>query len=220
MPGTFFREKMLKSGTIMLMPDIRDNIPQRSFHPRSIMSKLPFSSSKIQELKHIFLTSDKSRIEEYMYATLLLCGQKPNVGETKRCVGSAEDMIDFAVSMSGQSIKVRTTENANGYGKNLMLGKVRAIHGGKVIKSVSCHHSFYPYLVYLCHAIPNARVYEVDILDLDTKVRINRASVTCHLDTSSWSPDHAAFSLLGSGPGEIEACHFLYQNDLAWTIDD
>lgn len=32
-PGKFFREEMLKSGTIMPMPDIHDKMPKRSFLP-------------------------------------------------------------------------------------------------------------------------------------------------------------------------------------------
>ncbi|KAL9251696.1 Polygalacturonase-1 non-catalytic subunit beta-like protein [Drosera capensis] len=139
-----------------------------------------------------------------MNATLRLCELKPNAGETKRCIRSAEDLIDFSVSKLGRLIKVRTTENTNGSGMDVMLDKVRAVAGGKAIDTVSCHQAFYPYLVYLCHALPNARVYEVDILDTETKAKMNRGSAICHLDTSSWSSNHSAFSLLGSAPGEIE----------------
>ena len=52
--GIFFRESMLKKGKVMPMPDIKDKIPERSFLPRSISSKLPFSTSKISELKKFF----------------------------------------------------------------------------------------------------------------------------------------------------------------------
>ncbi|GAB2214240.1 hypothetical protein Drorol1_Dr00018581 [Drosera rotundifolia] len=219
MPGTFFRENTLMSGTVIPMPDIGDRIPGRSFLPRSIESKLPFSSSNFQEVKHIFLTLNTSKVEAWMNATLRLCELTPNAGETKRCVRSGEDMIDFAASTLGRSIKIRTTKNTNGSGKDVMLGKVRVVDGGKAIDVVSCHQGFYPYLVYLCHALPNARVYEVDILDTETKAKINRGSAICHLDTSSWSLNHPAFSLLGSAPGDIEVCHWFYQNDFAWTID-
>ena len=52
--GIFFRESMLKKGKVMPMPDIKDKMPERSFLPRSISSKIPFSTSKISELKKIF----------------------------------------------------------------------------------------------------------------------------------------------------------------------
>ena len=45
---------MLKKGKVMPMPDIKDKIPERSFLPRSISSKLPFSTPKISELKKFF----------------------------------------------------------------------------------------------------------------------------------------------------------------------
>ena len=45
---------MLKKGKVMPMPDIKDKMPERSFLPRSISSKLPFSTSKISELKKFF----------------------------------------------------------------------------------------------------------------------------------------------------------------------
>ncbi|KAM7263497.1 hypothetical protein ACFE04_001180 [Oxalis oulophora] len=53
-PGKFFREYMLKQGNVMMMPDIRDKMPKRSFLPRSILSKLPFSTARLDEMKSIF----------------------------------------------------------------------------------------------------------------------------------------------------------------------
>ncbi|KAJ6688142.1 POLYGALACTURONASE 1 BETA-LIKE PROTEIN 2 [Salix koriyanagi] len=83
-----------------------------------------------------------------------------------------------------------------------MIGSVKGINGGEVTKSVSCHQSLYPYLLYYCHSVPKVRVYEADIIDVESKERINRGVAICHLDTSAWSPDHGAFVALGSSPGE------------------
>ncbi|KAJ4972950.1 hypothetical protein NE237_006124 [Protea cynaroides] len=58
--GKFFRESMLKQGTIMPMPDIKDKMPKRSSLPHSIASKLPFSSSRISELDQIFHAIENS----------------------------------------------------------------------------------------------------------------------------------------------------------------
>ncbi|WVZ26050.1 hypothetical protein V8G54_004594 [Vigna mungo] len=80
-PGKFFRESMLKEGTVMAMPDIRDKMPQRSFLPRSILVKLPFSSSKIEELKSVFKVSDNSSMEKMMMESLGECERAPSVGE-------------------------------------------------------------------------------------------------------------------------------------------
>ncbi|CAL0312974.1 unnamed protein product [Lupinus luteus] len=217
-PGKFFREKMLKQGIVMPMPDIRDKSPKRSFLPRPILSKIPFTSSKISELKEMFKVSDNSSMEKMMMESLGDCERAPSMGETKKCVASVEDMIDFATSVLGHNIAARTTENVNGSKTNVMVGKVKGINGGKVTESVSCHQSLFPYLLYYCHSVPKVRVYEADLLDPKLKTKINHGVAICHLDTTAWSPTHGAFLALGSGPGRIEVCHWIFENDLTWTI--
>ncbi|KAL6567816.1 fungal class II heme-containing peroxidase [Orobanche gracilis] len=220
-PGKFFREAMLRKGSIMTMPDIRDKMPRRSFLPRVIVSKLPFSTSKITEIKKIFHAGeDGSSMAKILADALIECERSPSQGETKRCVSSVEDMIDFATSVLGRNVAVRTTENTHGYNSTIMLGEVKGIQGGKVTKSVSCHQSLYPYLLYYCHSVPKVRLYEADILDPKSKSKINHGVAICHLDTSTWSAGHGAFILLGSGPGKIEVCHWIYENDMTWAIVD
>ncbi|GMN41623.1 hypothetical protein TIFTF001_010839 [Ficus carica] len=219
-PGKFFRESKLKKGVVMPMPDIKDKMPKRSFLPRVITSKLPFSTSKVQELKTIFHAADNSSMEKMIVDTLAECERAPSKGETKRCVSSVEDMIDFATSVLGRDVIVRTTENVSGSKKNIMIGSVKGINGGKVTRSVSCHQSLFPYLVYYCHSVPKVRVYEADILDPNSKAKINHGVAICHLDTSSWSPTHGAFLALGSSPGRIEVCHWIFENDMTWTVAD
>ncbi|GAA0186393.1 hypothetical protein LIER_33681 [Lithospermum erythrorhizon] len=219
-PGKFFREKMLKSGVVMPMPDIRDKMPKRSFLPRVISSKLPFSTSKIDELKKIFHAADDSTMNSMLVDTMFECERAPSHGETKRCVTSAEDMIDFATSMLGRNVAVRTTENTKGSKGNIMIGSVKGINGGKVTKSVSCHQSLFPYLLYYCHSVPKVRVYEANLLDPESKTKINHGVAICHIDTSSWSSTHGAFIALGLGPGKIEVCHWIYENDMTWTVAD
>ncbi|KAF2286663.1 hypothetical protein GH714_023300 [Hevea brasiliensis] len=219
-PGKFFRESELKKGNVMPMPDIRDKMPQRSFLPRTITSKLPFSTSKIAPLKETFHAADNSTMEKIIMDALDECERAPSPGETKRCVGSAEDLIDFATSVLGRNVVVRTTENVKGSKKNIMIGSVKGINGGRVTKSVSCHQSLFPYLLYYCHSVPKVRVYEADILDRNSKAKINHGVAVCHLDTSSWSSTHGAFLALGSGPGRIEVCHWIFENDMTWTTAD
>lgn len=219
-PGKFFREAMLKQGNAMAMPDIRDKMPKRSFLPRPILSKLPFSTSELPQLKEIFKVKDNSSTEAVMVSSLAECERAPSQGETKRCVGSMEDMIDFATSVLGQKVVARTTESVNGSKQRVMMGSVRGINNGKVTKSVSCHQSLYPYLLYYCHSVPKVRVYEVDILDAASKEKINHGVAICHIDTTAWSPTHGAFVALGSSPGQIEVCHWIFENDLTWTIAD
>jgi hypothetical protein len=219
-PGKFFREKMLKTGTVMPMPDIRDKMPKRSFLPRVISSKLPFSTSKLSEVKEIFHASENSSMASILADTLSECERAPSKGETKRCVGSVEDMIDFATSVLGRNVVVRSTENTAGSKKDVMIGTVKGINGGAVTKSVSCHQSLYPYLLYYCHSVPKVRVYEADLLDPKSKSIINHGLAICHVDTSDWSSGHGAFVALGSGPGKIEVCHWIFENDMNWAIAD
>ncbi|KAK9028131.1 hypothetical protein V6N11_067945 [Hibiscus sabdariffa] len=217
-PGKFFRESILKQGSVMVMPDIEDKMPRRSFLPRGISSKLPFSTSEsdLSELKRIFGPS----MEPVLVNALSECERPASRGETKRCVGSVEDMIDFATSVLGQGVTVRTTENVRGSKQEIMIGEVKGINGGEVTESVSCHQSLYPYLLYYCHWVPKVRVYEADILEVKSRSKINRGVAICHLDTSAWSPTHGAFVALGSSPGRIEVCHWIFKNDMAWTIVD
>ncbi|KAK4780797.1 hypothetical protein SAY87_016903 [Trapa incisa] len=216
-PGKFFRESMLKAGNLMPMPDIRDKMPRRSFLPRIISSKLPFSSSRLAELKQTFHAAANSSMESMIVAALVECERAPSQGETKRCVGSIEDMLDFATSVLGRDVVVRSTENVAGSGKEVLIGRVAGVYGGKVTESVSCHQSLYPYLLYYCHSVPKVRVYDAEILDPSSKDVINRGIAICHLDTSAWSPTHGAFLALGHGPGRIEVCHWIFENDMTWT---
>ncbi len=219
-PGKFFRESMLKEGNVMVMPDIKDRMPKRSFLPRVILSKLPFSTLHLSEMKEIFHAQEKSSMEHVLMNALAECERAPSLDETKRCVGSVEDMIDFAVSVLGHNVVVRSTENVSGSKQNVMIGSVKGINGGEVTKSVSCHQSLYPYLLYYCHSVPKVRVYEADILYVESKAKINHGVAICHIDTSAWEPEHGAFVALGSSPGQIEVCHWIFENDMTWTIAD
>ncbi|KAF7124691.1 hypothetical protein RHSIM_Rhsim12G0119400 [Rhododendron simsii] len=195
---------MLKMGTIMPMPDIKDKKLKRSFLPRVISSKLPLL--KISEMKRIFHAGENSSMARVLTKAVSECETAPSVDETKQCVGSVEDMIDFSISVLGHNVVVRTTENMEGSNKDVMIGKVSRINGGKVMKSVTCHQRWFPYLLYYCHSVLKVRVHEADILDPKTKAKINRGVAICHVDTSSWSTGHVAFMALGSGPGKIEFC--------------
>ncbi|KAF7847447.1 hypothetical protein BT93_L2959 [Corymbia citriodora subsp. variegata] len=159
-------------------------------------------------------------MEMMMADALEECEWAPNAGKTKRCVGSIEDMIHFATSLLGRNITARSTESTAGSSHEVMLGTVKGINSRRVTKSVSCHQMLFPFLLYYCHSVPKVRVYEVDLLDPKTKVKINHGVAICHRDTSAWSATHWAFLALGSQPGLIEVCHWIFENDLTWTIAD
>ncbi|XP_030449418.1 polygalacturonase 1 beta-like protein 2 [Syzygium oleosum] len=218
-PGLYFRESMLKSGNVMSMPDLWDNMPKRSFLPRSISSKLPFSTSKLAELKQIFHFGENSTVEKIMALTLGQCEVATIQGKTKRCVASIEDMIDFATSILGHDIMVRSTEGTGGSKQEVLIGLINRIEDAEVSKSImACHQNLFPYMVYYCHSFQNVRVYEADILDPKSKAKINRGVAICHMDTSTWRSTHEAFLALGSAPGQIEVCHWTFESGMVWTI--
>ncbi|PKA64600.1 BURP domain-containing protein 12 [Apostasia shenzhenica] len=216
-PGKFFRESNLKQGTVMPMPDIRDRMPPRSFLPRSIAGKIPFTAAGVDK---IFKILPGTAMAKAVTSTVADCERPPSRGETKRCTTSAEDMIDFAVYVLGGDVAVRSTAGTKGSNGNILIGEVKGVNGGKVTKSVSCHQSLFPYLVHYCHSVPKVRVYEADILAVDTKEKINHGVAICHIDTSDWSPTHGAFVALGPAPGKIEVCHWIFEGDMTWTVAD
>ncbi|RWW87553.1 hypothetical protein BHE74_00003614 [Ensete ventricosum] len=216
-PGKFFRERDLRRGSVMPMPDIRDKMPPRSFLPRSIAGRIPFSAA---EVRRIFGIPTDTALGKAVADTVAECERAPSRGETKRCATSAEDVIDFAVSVLGSDVVVRSTTNTTGSKGHILIGKVGGVNGGKVTKSVSCHQSLFPYLVYYCHSVPKVRVYEAEILAVESKEKINHGIAICHLDTSDWSASHGAFVALGSAPGKIEVCHWIFEGDMTWTVAD
>ncbi|KAH0461842.1 hypothetical protein IEQ34_009417 [Dendrobium chrysotoxum] len=216
-PGKFFRESSLKKGTVMPMPDIHDRTPPRSFLPRSIAGKIPLSASAVAE---IFKIPPGTTMAKAVASLVADCERSPSPGEKKQCSTSAEDMIDFAVSVLGSDVEVRSTANTNGSKGNILIGEVKGFNGGNVTQSVSCHQSLFPYLVYYCHSVPRVRVYEAEILAVDSGEKINHGIAICHIDTSDWSPTHGAFFALGPGPGKIEVCHWIFEGDMTWTVRD
>ena len=75
---------MLKGGNVMVMPDIKDRMPKRSFLPQAILSKLPFSTLRLSELKGIFHVRENSSMERMLVDALAECERAPSLGESKQ----------------------------------------------------------------------------------------------------------------------------------------
>jgi BURP domain len=105
----------------MPMPDIKDKMPVRSFLPRSIADRIPFEA---EDVKSLFGLDPDTVLAKAVDETVAECRWLPISGETKKCVTSAEDMIDFAVEILGDNIAVRSTESSNGSGGPIMIGKL------------------------------------------------------------------------------------------------
>lgn len=154
-----------------------------------------------------------------MAKTLKECERPAVKGEIKKCVTSIEGMAEFAVGILGAKVEVLTTASTAGSGERVKVGEVNVKDGGRVTRSVSCHQSMFPYLVYYCHSVPKVKVYEAALMRNSTSntQKINDGVAICHLDTTEWGAGHAAFVALGHKPGQIEVCHWIFENDLIWV---
>ncbi|CAA6665503.1 unnamed protein product [Spirodela intermedia] len=188
---------MLKTGTAMAMPDLRDRMPRRAFLPRSIAQKLPFSTARLEDMNRAFNATPDTALAKAMASTVAECERAPSRGETKRCATSVEDMIDFATAVLGSDVVVRSTESAAGSRRSFVVGKVTGVDGGRVTRAVSCHQSLFPFQVYYCHSVPKVRVYEAEIL-AGAAEKINHGVAICR----------------------IEVCHWIFPGDMTWTVSD
>ncbi|XP_042506557.1 polygalacturonase non-catalytic subunit AroGP3-like [Macadamia integrifolia] len=210
----YFRESMVKEGGFMSIPDLRDPMSYKSFLPRSIASKIPFSFAQIEELKKLFGVEDKSNMDEYIQDTLETCEKRPIQGEKRTCATAAEDLIDFVVEELGHYVHVWSTKSIEGSYENVTIGAVKLIYGNLSESPALCHSQPFIFQVYYCHVLQKVKVYAVDI---KAKKKVNHAIMACHYDTSTWNPNHLAFKLLGFGPGQIEVCHWINENGVVWT---
>ncbi|XP_043710202.1 polygalacturonase-1 non-catalytic subunit beta-like [Telopea speciosissima] len=149
----YFRESMVKEGGFMPIPDLRDPMSYKSFLPQPLASKIPFSFTRIKELKKLFGVVDESNMNEYIEDTLEVCERKPIRGEQFTCATSAEDLIDFVVEKLGHHICVWGTESVEGSYENVTIGAVKLIYGNLSEPPALCHSQPFPFQVYYCHVL-------------------------------------------------------------------
>ncbi|XP_042479077.1 polygalacturonase-1 non-catalytic subunit beta-like [Macadamia integrifolia] len=210
----YFRESMVKEGGFMPIPDLRDPMSYKSFLPRPLALKIPFSFYRIKELKKIFDVVDESNMNKYIQEALETCEKSPIQGEQCSCVTSAEDLIDFVVEKLGHSVHIWSIESVIGSYENVTIGAVKLIHGNLSEPPALCHSLPFLFQVYYCHVLQKVKVYVVDI---HAQKKVNHMIMACHYDTSTWDPNHLSFKLLGFSPGLIEVCHWINENGMVWT---
>ncbi|XP_042489369.1 polygalacturonase-1 non-catalytic subunit beta-like [Macadamia integrifolia] len=203
---------MVKKGGFMPIPNLRDPMSYKSFLPRPLALKFPFSLAKIKELKKLFIVDDESIMDEYIEGTLKVCDDmSPIRGEKCTCATSAEDLVDFVVKKLGKHVRLWSTESVEGSCENVTIGAVKLIYGNLFEPPILCHSQPFPFQVYYCHVLPKVKVYAVDI---HASKKVNHVIMACHYDTSTWNPNHLAFKLLGFGPSLIEVCHWINENGI------
>jgi hypothetical protein len=156
---------MLTEGVMMQMVDISDNLPKMSFLPENIFAKLsPFSTSNIHKMMKVLLNvsvCEYACVENMMRESLGECEGGASPCEVNECVKSTKEMVELVKSVLGNNVLVRRTENVNGSGKTVVIGKVSKLNGGNLKLPITCHKHLFPYmLVYYRHFNHIMRLYQ------------------------------------------------------------
>ncbi|KAI5060893.1 hypothetical protein GOP47_0023398 [Adiantum capillus-veneris] len=83
-------------------------------------------------------------------------------------------------------------------------------------KELSDHHVLChrmgdaPFQILACHVIEDTKMFSLQLRSTSDSNVLITSLVACHMDTSTFIPDHIAFKLLGITPGGPGICH--------WTI--
>ncbi|KVI01978.1 BURP domain-containing protein [Cynara cardunculus var. scolymus] len=217
--NVFFRVNDLYLGKKMMIYFAgNDNFAHTRLLSRDEADSIHFSSSKLPYLLDFFKFSKESPQAKAMETTLKQCELKSKGGEIKFCATSLESMLDMARGVLGVvKPKVLTTKILNSnhtlFQRYTFMEKPMEIYAPKMM---ACHTMAYPYLVYYCHGQKGHfnRVFKIALRG-ENGERVEGVGI-CHMDTSTWDPDHVAFQVLGGQPGSSPVCHFLPVDNLVW----
>lgn len=214
-PWSFFRVSILKNGNRITLPGLDNKFPNRAFLPSKIATSIPLSESELQRIFPTALSIPSTKASVDM--SLHHCDAPTVKGEKRCCLKTLEDMIEFSrESLGRKHLVALTSENTKGVGNQVVMVK-NVIKPYKTEKVVACHELFFPFATYYCHMLPSTQVYAVDVVNPKTRGTMNKIFVICHMDTSSWTPNHVAFKLLKTSPGKGEVCHWIGEMDLLWV---
>ncbi len=218
----FLLEKDLEVGTKVSLTFVQAaSIPKsqaKHFLPRIAADKLPFSSDKLSLALKELNVAPNSLAAVVMNETLQACERPAGKGETKFCATS-ESMIDFITSKMGNNrltiLSTKVSKRSKSVKQEYTIMRVKDEGKEEAAPVYYCHSEEYPYAVYLCHELRGARVARVWVKGEDG--RTVEAAAICHMDTSSWNPDHASFKILNVKPGYATSiCHFASQREVLW----
>ncbi|KAG6520469.1 hypothetical protein ZIOFF_017525 [Zingiber officinale] len=216
----FFLEKDLFPGATFDL-QFKRSIPKHAdLLPRRVADALPFSSNKLPDVLALLSVDPNSKEAREMSATLERCERTANARETKHCATSIESMVDFAVSALATDYVSAVSTVANATAAEAMQRYVVEGFermGGEGL-GVFCHAEPYTYVVFHCHAVGKGmmREYAVSLKGSDGS-RVEAIAI-CHLDTTSWNPQHVMLQVLQVEPGSaVPVCHFLPSDHVLWT---
>ncbi|XVF20647.1 hypothetical protein REPUB_Repub12eG0019400 [Reevesia pubescens] len=196
---------------------IRKHSLYPGFLPREVAESVPFSSSEILKILQFFSVSPDSPKGKAVKDTLRRCEVEPAKGETKICATSPESMLEFLRNAFGPEIDLKLISTSHPTMIKPILQSYTVSEPPQEIEStkkVACHPLPYLYAIYMCHYdATETKVFKVPLVG-DNGDKVD-ALIVCHMDTSAWSPKHAAFSLLGTKPG-IPVCHAFSEGHGVW----
>ncbi|KAK3195530.1 hypothetical protein Dsin_026840 [Dipteronia sinensis] len=223
----FFTIDNLKKGKsmeIFLSPKSPSSKSMSTTHllSREEADSIPFTSSKLSSILHLFSISKDSPQAQAMNDTLKLCELEPIHGETKLCATSFESMLDFTRGILGLDthLRVLTTSFVENPSTKPYLRNYTVVEDPREIlatKMVACHSMPYPYAVFYCHSQEGEnRVFEISLEGGSGGERVEAVGV-CHVDTSHWDRDHVSFRVLNIKPGTLPVCHVFPPDNFVWV---
>ena len=182
------------------------------FLPREEADSIPFSMPQLPNVLQLFSIPIDSPNARAMEDTLQQCEATPITGETKLCATSLESMLDFVHSIMGSwaNLNVLTTKHPTM--STALTQNYDVLRVSKELyapKFVACHPLPYPYKIFFCHFVENAKIFKV-LLGGENGHKVEAVAV-CHMDTSDWDRQ------LGVKPGSSAVCHFLPKYHLVWV---
>jgi len=214
----FFFENSLATGSTRstLIPSTRINPP---FLRHEALKHIPFSPRNITSIIDMFAPASLTMIDDISFA-LHQCenpAEQAINGEKFGCAASIESYLEFIVSTLGTSQVRAFSADVPKEGivsQRYTTASVRLLtHSQSVLV---CHDMPYPYKVLYCHMSFPTRAYQVKLISEAHGSSMDALAV-CHLNTSSWNPEHAFFKLKHVKPGQTTACHYLNRGSMVWV---
>jgi len=216
----FFKMNDLKQGKrIPIYFSTKDPSTSPHLLPKQEADSIPFSLSQLPEVLEFFSFPKHSPQAKAMEYTLLECELEPLMGETKFCANSLESMLDSAKGFFGTETEFHALTTKYLSKHTALLQNYTVLEVPKEIetpKMVGCHSMPYPYKVFYCHGQEgDHKLVEISMRG-DNGERVEVVGI-CHVDTSHWDPNHMAFRVLNTKPGEAPVCHFFPADNIIWV---
>jgi hypothetical protein len=212
----FFLETDVAVGVTLRLRE-QPPMPIKSFVPRVVADVLPpMMPDSLVKLQRIFNIDEGTEMYDSLDFITTVCDNSTVLdGEERVCLASLESYVDFLSSHVGPDVQVLTSSP-----------RPRIIMGPVTITNFSLHHSEednlsvlvchilnFPAQMYMCHSVPDSKVIEATVTDVDGVEM--QATGICHLDTKMWYPGHQSFRILGTQPG-IPVCHWNGPEAMVW----